>query len=38
MIDIAALDWDEITRDASPEDLRYIRGKIEQRLHQQHDH
>jgi hypothetical protein len=32
MINITDLDWDEICRDSSREDLLYIKGKIEQRL------
>ena len=31
-LDAKDMDWDEITRDMSNEDLSYIRGKIEQRL------
>jgi hypothetical protein len=31
-IDITDLNWDEITRDSSTEDLIYIKGKIDQRL------
>lgn len=33
-VGIADLDWDELTRDASDEDLQYVKGKIEQRLRQ----
>jgi hypothetical protein len=31
---ITAIDWDEIIRDSSSEDLVYVKGKIEQRLKQ----
>lgn len=33
-IELRNLDWDEITRDSSTEDLQYIRAKIDQRLSQ----
>jgi hypothetical protein len=33
-ISIKDLDWDEITRDSSTEDLLYVQGKIAQRLAQ----
>lgn len=33
-VGISDIDWDEITRDASTEDLQYVKGKIEQRLKQ----
>ena len=33
-VELRDLDWDEITRDSSTEDLIYIRAKIDQRLAQ----
>lgn len=33
-IELKDLDWDEITRDSSTEDLQYVKMKIDQRLAQ----
>jgi hypothetical protein len=33
-VGVKDINWDELTRDSSTEDLLYIRGKIDQRLAQ----